>query len=209
VPDEVRRARTPLLAWVGFGLVFLVLQPVPFSLQFFVAAGMPLLALTALGLSGRPPRATLVAAGLFSTSALAALAFVATPNPWWFVPQEEMALVRSLRATCRAGDIVFAPPSFGLLAYGLTACRAYVAHTIDPSYGEKVGDVERFSSLTAPERATFLDTHRISHLVLPGDAGPRPVTWLGERTPFERRAVAAGRQVLSLYVRAPGEPAVH
>jgi hypothetical protein len=207
VPDEVRSTRTPLVAWAVFGLLFLFFRPVPFSLQFFVGIGMPLLALAALAVGNRPPRATLLLADLFSTSALAVLAFVTKPNSWWFVPREDMAVVRALRTMCRPGDIVFAPASIGVLAYGLTPCRAFVAHGIDPRYREKVEAVQKFGSLSPEERAAFLDAQRITHLVLPGDAGPRPVEWLGAGTAFGRHAVVAGGQVLSLYVRTPPSPA--
>ena len=99
--------------------------------------------------------------------------------------------------------MLFAPPSIGILAYGLTPCRAFLSHEIDPEYQEKLAELGRFSSLRRRERAAFLDAHRITHLLLPGDAGTRPIAWLGAETVFRRAAVVTGGPVWSLYLRAP------
>jgi hypothetical protein len=203
VPDEVHQARVPLAAWAFLGLLLVLLRPVHFSLQFLVGLGTPLLALAALGVAARPPRVTLLLAGLLSTSSIALLFFVTRPSPEWFVPREDMGVVRALRVTCRPGDVVFAPPSIGLLAYGLTSCRAFVSHSVDPRYQEKLDELQRFATLAPEGRAALLDAYRITHLVLPGDAGPRPVAWLGAHAAFKRSAVAAGGRVWSLYVRDP------
>ncbi len=207
VPDETHRARVPLVAWALFGLFLVLLRPVHFSLQFLVGLGTPLLALVALGVAARPPRVTLLLAGLLSTSSIALLFYVSRPSPDWFVPREEMGVVRALRATCRGGDVVFAPPSIGLLAYGLSPCRAFVSHGIDPRYDEKLDELRRFAELAPEGRAALLDGYRITHLVLPGDAGPQPVAWLGSDSAFRRSAVVAARgHVFSLYVRPRPPP---
>ncbi len=198
---EAQRARVHLLAWAGLGGLIIALRPVHFSLQFLVGIGLPLLALGAFGLAARAPRATLLVAVLFSTSQLALLRFVAQSRSLWFVPREEMLLVRELRAACRPGDVLFAPPSVGLLAYGLTPCRAFLSHPVDPGYREKLEELKRFSTVTPGERRALLDSYRVTHLLLPGDAGPRPVAWLGEDTAFNRSAVVAGGTVWSLYLR--------
>jgi hypothetical protein len=210
VPDDAaRRARVHLAVWASLGLAVVLLRPVNFSLQFLVGIGLPLLALGAFGLALRAPRLTLVAALLFSTSALTLLVFVSRPRPLWFVPRADMDVVPLLRDTCREGDVLFAPPSVGLLAYGLSPCRAFLSHEIDPFYEEKFEELQHFSAMAPHERARLLDSYRITHLLLPGDAGPRPVPWLGEETAFARRAVTGRGPVWSLYLRdrpAAGAP---
>lgn len=201
---EAARARVHLAAWTGFGLLVVLLRPVHFSLQLLVGIGLPLLALGAFGLGPRAPRVTFLVALAFSTSQLAMLRFVARPNPLWFVPRGDVEFVRALRPTCRPGDVLFAPPSIGILAYGLTSCRAFLSHEIDPGYREKFEELRRFSSLGQRERTVLLDSYRITHLLLPGDAGPRPTAWLGADTVFRRTAVVAGGPVWSLYLREPG-----
>jgi hypothetical protein len=203
VSDEAKRARVPLAAWALLGLVLVMARPVHFSLQFLVGLGTPLLALAALGAAARPPRLTLLLTGLLSTTSVVLLVVVARPAPEWFVPSEDMAIVRALRASCRPGDVVFAPPSIGVFAYGLTPCRAYVSHRIDPRYEEKLAELQGFAALPPEGRAALLDARRITHLVLPGDAGPEPVAWLGPGGRFRRSVVAAGSaRAWSLYDRA-------
>jgi hypothetical protein len=151
------------------------------------------------------PQVALAVALAFSTSFLAALGYVSRPNPLWLTDRANMQVVEALRAACRPGDVVMAPPEIGLYAYGLTACRALVSHRIAPDHEDRLADLSRFGASTPPERLRFLDERRIRHLVLPGDAGPVPVTWLGADAPFARVAVASG--ALSLYTRtAPGPP---
>jgi hypothetical protein len=51
-------------------------------------------------------------------------------------------------------------------------------------------------------RAALLDRHGVTFFVLPGDAGPHPVAWLGPRTPFQMAArvgQAPGR--ITVYAR--------
>ncbi len=202
-PGPAGRARAHLAAWAVFGLLVVLVRPVHFSLQFLVGIGLPLLALGAFRLGLQRPRVTLLVALLFSTSQIALLRFVTRPNPLWFVPRSDAEFVRALRPTCRPGDVLFAPPSIGILAYGLTSCRAFLSHPIDPAYQEKTAELGRFALLPPRERAAFLDAYRITHLLLPGDAGPVPVVWLGADTVFRRTAVVTGGPDWSLYVREP------
>ena len=111
-----------------------------------------------------------------------------------------------LRSSCRRGDVLFAPPDIGILTYGLTSCRAFVSHRVDPAYARRLAEVRAFAERTPTERASLLEAHRITHLVLPGDAGPRPAAWLGESTPFRRLTTLGSGPVWSLYFRGP-EPA--
>jgi hypothetical protein len=126
---------------------------------------------------------------------------MAQPDPRWFAPRTDMEFVRALRPLCRSGDVLFAPPSVGVFAYGLTACRAFLAHPVDPGYETRYAELQRFSSMSKDERAALLDAYRITHLALPADAGPRPEIWLGPGTSFERRLVVPGRPGWSLYTR--------
>lgn len=201
-PDhDAHRARVHLAVWAALGLLVVLLRPVNFSLQFLVGIGLPLLALGAFGLGRRAPSSTVLVALLFSTSQVAALAFVMRPNPLWFVPRGDMELARALRPTCRAGDVLFAPASVGILAYGLTACRAILSHEVDPGYAKRLEELQGFGALRVRERAALLDSHRVTHFLAPGDAGEKPVVWLGETTPFRRRLVVTAGPVWSLYTR--------
>ena len=83
-----------------------------------------------------------------------------------------------------------APPGIGLLAYGLTPCRAYVSHAIAPDFEARLEEVRHFEVASPAERLAFLDRARVRHLILPGDAGPSPVSWLGPNSPFVRVATA-------------------
>jgi hypothetical protein len=199
--DEARRARVHLAVWGALGLLVVLLRPVNFSLQFLVGLGFPLLALGAFGLGRRGPHLTAIVAALFATSQAAALHFVMTPNPLWLVPRADMELVRALRPTCRSGDVLFAPEAVGVLAYGLTACRAVLSHKVDPGYEERLAQMRSFGALPPRDRAALLDAYLITHFLAPGDAGPKPVAWLGEATAFRRCLVVTDGPVWSLYVR--------
>jgi hypothetical protein len=199
--DGARRARVHLAVWAALGLLVVLVRPVNFSLQFLVGVGLPLLALGAFGLGRRAPRLTVLVAVLFATSQAAAILFVMNPNPLWLVPRGDMDLVRALRPTCRSGDVLFAPASVGILAYGLTACRAILTHKVDPDYDRKFAQVQAFAGLSPSERAALLDTYRVTHFLAPGDAGPKPVAWLGEGTPFRRCLSVTTGPAWSLYVR--------
>jgi hypothetical protein len=204
--DEARRARIHLAVWAALGLLVVLFRPVNFSLQFLVGVGFPLLALGAFGLGRRASRITLLVAVLFATSQVAAFLFVMKRNPVWLVPRGDMELVRALRPTCRPGDVLFAPASVGILAYGLTACRAILSHEVDPGYERKLAQVRGFGALPPGERAALLDAYRVTHFLAPGDAGATPVAWLGEATAFRRCLVVTASPVWSLYVRERGTP---
>jgi hypothetical protein len=205
--DEARRARVHFAVWAALGLLVVLFRPVNFSLQFLVGVGLPLLALGAFGLGRRAPRVTLLVAVLFATSQVAAFLFVMNRNPLWLVPRGDMELVRAMRPTCRSGDVLFAPASVGILAYGLTACRAILSHEVDPGYERRLAQVRGFGALPPGERAALLDAYQVTHFLAPGDAGPTPVAWLGEATAFRRCLVVAAGPVWSLYVREPEAPA--
>ena len=204
--DEARRARVHLAVWAALGLLVVLFRPVNFSLQFLVGVGLPLLALGAFGLARWAPRITLLVAVIFATSQVAALLFVTKRNPLWLVPRGDMELVRAMRPTCRAGDVLFAPASVGILAYGLTACRAVLSHEVDPGYERKLAQVRGFGALPPGERAALLDTYGVTHFLAPGDAGPKPVAWLGEATNFRRCLAVTTGPVWSLYVRERDAP---
>lgn len=201
-PDaDAHRARVQLGAWAALGLLLVVGRPVDFSLQFLVGIGLPLLTLGAFGLALRPPHFTTLAALAFSTSLVAALAFVSRPSPLWLVPKTDMALVDALRPTCRPGDVVFAPPSIGILVYGLTQCRSFLSHRVEPAYEKRLDELRAFGAQDPRQRAALLDAYRITHLLLPGEAGEKPVAWLGEDTAFRRSAAVTGNPLWSLYLR--------
>ncbi len=199
-PQE-RRAIVHLAVWAGLGLLVIVAQPVHFSLQFLVGIGFPLLALGAVGLARYPASLTLAAVAAWSTTLVIAWGLVLTPNPHWLTSRENMEIVAALEPQCRAGDIVMAPPDLGLLVYGLTPCRALVSHPIAPDYEKHLQEVQRFSVASPGERRELLDRVRVRHLILPGDAGPTPVAWLGPDSRYQRVAVVGSPGRFSLYVR--------
>jgi hypothetical protein len=199
--SEARRARVHLAAWAAFDALVLALRPVSFSLQFLVGIGAPCLMLGAGLFRRQPARRLALAALLFSTSEAALLRLVLQPNPAWLVPRENMELARALRGACRPGDILLAPPSLGLLAYGLSSCRAFLSHRVDPDHGRRIEELRAFAERGVPGRAELLDRYRITHLVLPEDAGPVPASWLGADTPFRRSATRAGAPRWTLYIR--------
>jgi hypothetical protein len=124
-------------------------------------------------------------------------------DPNWFVPRERLATGLALRDLCRPGDRVLAPPDIGLYALGLSACHAFVSHAAASDYGERLAETRAFYLEMPPfARTALLDWHGVTLVVLPGDAGPRPVAWLGEGTPFRAAArvgEAPGR--ITVYAR--------
>jgi hypothetical protein len=198
---SAQRARLYLLVWAAFGVIVPLLQPVHFSLQFLVGIGLPLLALGALGLARWRPAVTLGVALLFSTSQLAALWIVLQPNPYWLAPQRDLQVVRALRAVCRPGDVLFAPPGVGLFAFGLTACRSFVSHPVAPDHARRIALLEHFSRMSTAERRALLDTYGVAHLVLPGDAGEAAEGWLGAASGFARVSGSQEPGGFSIYTR--------
>lgn len=208
--EEARRLRVHLAVWAGFAVLVIAMEqtlsvfkirPVGFSLQFLVGVGFPLLALGAVGLRRFGPPVTLLAAALFAMTLATALRFVLTPRSFWLTGRETMAVVETLRTTCRKGDVLFAPPDVGLFAYGLTACRSFLSHRISPDYDERVRQMERFSTATPAERQTLLDAYHVRHLVLPGDPGPTAEPWLGPDSSWTRVSSFGTPPRLSLFSR--------
>lgn len=205
-PPPERRSRTPFLAWIVLSVAVIATKPVHFSLQILAGCGFPMLALGAVGLSRRtrPLMALVITVG-FSTSLVCAVLYVLRPNALWLTARENFEITAALRPHCRPGDVVFAPPEVGILAYGLTSCRAFVSHPIAPDYADRLAELGRFAAGSPADRLRILDAARVSLLVLPGDAGPRPVAWLGPEAPFVRTEVVGTGRPYSLYSRAvPG-----
>jgi hypothetical protein len=193
-----RAALLHLVAWVLWGLLLLVLQPVSFTLQFLAGYGFPLLALAALGLSRFRAEATLAASIGMASTALVALSIVARPEPRWFVPAERLEAVQALREVCRPGDVALTTPEIGLYAIGLTPCRAYASYPVSEGYAERKQDVSRFYNEKDPVwRAGLLDRACVAHVLLPGDAGAVPEGWLGPQTRFQRTASVGGEETVA------------
>jgi hypothetical protein len=198
-------ARVHLWAWVGLAAAVVAARPGAFSVQFLVGAGVPLLLLAAAGLARSEPARMTLAALVMSTSAVVATRVALHEDPNWFVARERMAAGLALRPLCTADDVVLAPPDVGLYAIGLTRCHAFLAHPAAPDYVERTTAARAFyASWGWREREAWLDERRVTLLVLPGDAGVRPVGWLGEDTPFRLAArVGRGPHALGVYAR-PG-----
>jgi hypothetical protein len=208
---SARSLRLRLCVWAGLAALAAVVRPVPFTQQFLIGAGLPLLLLAAPGLARLRSLVLPAATLLFGATAFVALHILMAPDPNWLVPAERREAALALREPCRAGGLVMAPPDIGLYVIGLTACRAYVSHPFAPDHAQRL---ERgrafFGSWGAEERRRWLDESRVSHLVLPGDAGSSAEAWLGAGSAFEKVAqTGAGDRLLSVYARrrpAPGPP---
>ena len=199
-----RLARASLWIWAAIGLVIIVARPGAFGLQFLVGLGVPLLVLGAVGLARFDPKWTVVAAITFCTTAVVATRVVLADDPNWFVPRERLAAAMALREHCRPGDLVFAPPDIGLYALGLSSCHAVLAHPAAADYAERLAEARMFygTSASPGARATTLDGLGVTHLVLPGNAGPEPVHWLGPDSGFRRVAGAGvGQALITVYER--------
>ena len=205
---EARAARVHLLVWIAMGVLVIAIKAVTFSLQFLVGFALPFFVLGALGLSRFRPAVTFAATLVLSTTLMVLLRIVLTPHPRWQVPAERLGAAHALRASCKPGEVFFAPQDIGLYAIGLTACKAYVSHPIMPGFEERVTQARAFYEASDPAtRTALLDGQGITHLVLPGDAGPAPTAWLGEETPFRREAVVGRAPALvSLYSRRVPSP---
>jgi hypothetical protein len=205
--DVARGARAHLWAWVAVVTVVMLAGRGDYSLQVLVGAGIPLLVLGASGLSRFRARWTALAALLLSTSAFVATRIVLAEDPNWFVPRERLAIGVALRDLCRPGDRVLSPPDIGLYAIGLSSCDAFVSHPADPEYALRLREARAFYETMGPaERTELLDRQAVTHFVLPGDAGQRPVTWLGPTTPF-RAAARVGRPPAQITIYARARPA--
>jgi hypothetical protein len=192
-------ARLHLAAWCAIAVAVFVVRPVHFSLQFVVGAGLPLLALAAIGLGQRPRRFTLGAALALSSTAVAAVWLTLQPTLDSYVLAERLALAWDLRRDCRDGDRLVAPADIGLWAGGFTACRAFTSHAIEPAHAERLEAVRMFYEQGDPAgRAAFLERVCATHVVLPA-SGPAD-QWIDPRVRLEPVAVAGppGR-VLAAY----------
>jgi hypothetical protein len=201
--SRARAARAHFGAWAFLVLGVLALRPVSYSLQFAVGVGVPLLSFGAITLSRFRPLISLGAAAAMSTTLLAAVLFVLTPNPRWLVPRERIDIAVALRSACRADELVLAPPDIGLYAAGLSACKAYVSHAVAPAYAEKQAAAQWFYATASPEeRRSFLDRTSLDLVVLPGAAASDLEAWLSPAAPFELVAVAgSGERALAAFGR--------
>ena len=70
-----------------------------------------------------------------------------------------------------------------------------------------VGEARTFYGAAQPAwRQALLDRAAVTRVVLPADAGPTPVGWLGEGTPFTLVGrVGEGPAAIAVYARAAGE----
>jgi len=197
-------ARAHFAAWACLALAVLALRPVHFSLQFAVGLGLPLLAFGALSLSRFRPAVTLAAAALLSSTAVAALFLVLSPNPRWHVPKARLDIALALRGHCAPGQVLLSPPDIGLYAAGLTACKAYVSHAVVPDFAERDATVRSFYASWSPEqRRSFLDRAGVDLVALPGIAAEAPERWLVPLPPFTRVAQAGeGAAAICVYGRS-------
>jgi hypothetical protein len=192
--------RARLLAWIAIGGLVIAIHPVPFSLQFLVGVGVPLLVLGALGLARAPQLAAAAATLTMAASAAALLYIVAVATqPPAFVPAERLAIVERLAPHCRPGDLVLAPGEIGQYVAGLTSCTPYSSHPIEPEHEARRRTTVRFFGAAAPgDRARLLDALCVRFVVAPAalDAaalggGVEPRAASGDLTAYER-ALAAG-----------------
>ena len=185
--------RLRLALWATLAFLVVLLRPVSFSLQLVVGIGVPLLVLGAVGLA-RLPRGVLEAAvPLMASTAAVVVWLCAIPGNRAATPRPSGGgWPRRLRAVCRPGETVLAPPEVGLYVGGLTACWPFVSHAAAPDHDARAEAVQRFYTQSTPEeRASLLEGHCVSHLVLPPRA---PDGWLGPRAPYRPRLELPGAQ---------------
>jgi hypothetical protein len=200
--EQARRHVVRLRLWAAIALLIALLRPVPFSLQFVVGIGLPLLVLAAVGLA-RWRHALEVAVPLLATSSVVYAWLAATPNQDSHAPVERIRVASALRAACRPGDLALAPADIGLYVGGLTPCWPYVSHPAAPDYTQRVEEVTRFygPASTPARRAALLDRACIAHVVVPPALG---VAWFDERSAYRPRlAVDGPNGSLAVWSRAP------
>jgi hypothetical protein len=147
---------------------------------------------------------TFATALALSSTAVAAVWLTLQPTLGAYVPAERIALAWDLRRDCRAGDRLVAPADIGLWAGGLTACRAFTSHAIEPAHAERRDAVRMFYEQGEPVgRAAFLERVCATHVVLP--ASSPAAHWVGPRVGLEPVAVAerAGRRLAAYRVTSP------
>jgi hypothetical protein len=181
--------RLRLALWAALALLVVLLRPFSFSLQLIVGIGVPLLVLGAVGLA-RLPRGALEAAVPLMASTAVVVVWMCTVPGTGSAPAESWRAAAALRAVCRPGETVLAPPEVGLYVGGLTACWPFVSHAAAPDHDARAEEVLRFYAQSTPEeRANMLEGRCIAHVVLPPHA---PRGWLGPRAPYRPRLELPG-----------------
>ena len=153
----------------------------PFSLQFVVGVGVPLLVLGAAGLArfapplDRPRRALPVderGGGDADRRSRTTRTGSCRARGW----RRRLAL----RGLCLPGDRVLAPPDIGLYVDGLTACHAFVAHPAAPDYDERLAEARAFYARGFPRGSSRARRPAARHAPRPaGRCGSAPAGWLG------------------------------
>jgi hypothetical protein len=197
-----RAVRLHLLAWIGLGVVIIVAPLVRFSTQFLVGLGLPLLALAALGLARWPRAWTGAATLLLAGTAASAVSARRADNPAWFEEEVVLEASRAFQKACRPNDLAMAPVRVGFYVGGLSPCRAYSSHGVEPDHARRQSEALAFYGQAAPSwRAALLDAHCVAHVMLPR-TGPIPTGWLGEGTPFREAAGVPGAPATAIYSRS-------
>ncbi len=182
--------RLRLALWVALAILVVLLRPVSFSLQLVVGIGVPLLVLGAVGLARLPRGALEAAVPLMASTAAVVTWLCAHPAPNCHAPAERWHVAAALRAVCRPGETVLAPPDVGLYVGGLSPCWPFVSHPAAAGHDARAEAVRRFYTQSAPqERARLLEDRCVVHVVL----SPRtPVGWLGPAAPYRPRLELPG-----------------
>jgi hypothetical protein len=175
VPAEGQRHRIYLIVWVGLAALMIVAHPLHFSGQFLVGSAVPLFALAAVQLAMRPRWILLGLLPVLGISAGTALQRTLGISLHWFVPREHVQLVADLRAFCGPGDVAFAPTNIGQFVGGLTACRPYSSHAIEPAHASRTDALGYFYGAASPsERLRLLEERCVRFVMLPRtDAAPQ------------------------------------
>ncbi len=182
--------RVRLALWASLALLVVLARPVAFSLQLLVGAGLPLLALAALGLARLPRGALEASVPLMATTAAVTTWLCTVPGPGSHAPADRWRVAEALRETCRPGEIVLAPPDVGLYAGGLSPCWPYVSHAAAPEHRARAAAVRRFYGESSPEeRAALLEQAGASLVVLPSGVPPG---WVGAAAALETTPSARG-----------------
>jgi hypothetical protein len=194
-----------LACWVALGVSIILARPGQFLSQHLTGLGAPILILSALGLSRFRPAATWLAVVALGFTSVVAVRIVLTSDPAWYAAAERFEAGRVLRSSCRRGDVFLGPPDVGLYALGLSSCKTVLSHAWSPGFAERLEKARGFyGAFEPPARARWLDELCVTHVALPGDAGPVPSAWLGASTRFRRLAHLDGAAGgVSLYAREP------
>jgi hypothetical protein len=184
--DAEHRHRVYLALWAGAALALGALPLFPFSAQFLVGIGVPLLALAAVGLSRTRGGWLEASMALLAGSSILIVGLVWGTSPAWHVPADRWRVAAVLRPLCRRGDVVLAPPDVGLYVGGLTACWPWVSHAAAPTYEARDRAARRFYADPSREaRSRFLAETGVRFVVFPG-AGAAGAEWSPEEAGFRR-----------------------